>query len=279
MSEQSPVTATSLPPLALTNAARPGVTSGGIALLPAGVYSWTVQFSKNTAANVLVPAMCVARDSEHRSVHRTIPAVEHTTSLCRSLFLASSIVGPTASGSPASALAAAAAAAAASIDAGAAASSARELADAIAAGDASAGPFPTPRWGGVADSWRWPETLAPVRPPREGADVPVRPPSSAPPAPAPDDARARATRPTTTTTTRRARDDGELTRGGFARRARGEHGGSSARARHGRHDGSGGHQPADAARGARRALAQHQQARVDGPAEARGCRRAAAQAG
>ena len=112
MSEQSPVTATSLPPLALTNAARPGVTSGGIALLPAGVYSLTVQFSKNTAANVLVPAMCVARDSEHRSVHRTMPAVEHTTSLCRSLFLASSIVGPTASGSPASALAAAAAAAA-----------------------------------------------------------------------------------------------------------------------------------------------------------------------
>ena len=108
--------------------------------------------------------------------------------------------------------AAASAAAAASIDAAAAASSARELADAIAAGDASAGPFPTPRWGGAADTWPWPETRALVwpppteAPPTEGANVPVHPPSSAPPArvPAPDNAPARATRPTTTTT-RRAR--------------------------------------------------------------------------
>ena len=95
--------------------------------------------------------------------------------------------------------AAAAAAAAASIDAGAAASSARELADAIISGDAGlAGPFPTPRWGGVADSWPWPETRAMVWPPREGADVPVHRGGESPAPP------ARATRPTATAT-RRAR--------------------------------------------------------------------------
>ena len=95
--------------------------------------------------------------------------------------------------------AAAAAAAAASIDAGAAASSARELADAIISGDAGlAGPFPPPRWGGVADSWPWPETRAMVWPPREGADVPVHRGGESPAPP------ARATRPTATAT-RRAR--------------------------------------------------------------------------
>ena len=89
-------TATRRPAAAETNAALPGKTSGGIARRPAGVYSCTVPFSKNAAANFGDPTRCVARDSAQRSVHRTTPAALQIKSQCRSPFFASNITGASA---------------------------------------------------------------------------------------------------------------------------------------------------------------------------------------
>ena len=111
-SEQSPVTATSCPPCAYTNAARPGSTSGGIAPARRGVQLDAAVFEKDGGEDARSGAR-VARESPHRSVHRVVPAAEHTTSQCRSAFRASSMTGPAGAASSFPSAAAAAAAAAA----------------------------------------------------------------------------------------------------------------------------------------------------------------------
>ena len=92
-SEQSPVTATSRPPSALDEGGAPGSTSGA-SRVSRRATACTVPFSKNTAANCVEPAMCVARASGHRSrpPRRAARGADHVAVL--SGVRPSSIVGP-----------------------------------------------------------------------------------------------------------------------------------------------------------------------------------------